>query len=83
MLINLLSLLIHHKIYALLKDKMLINKYSIRDSIGYPADLKKVKINNKWMIEPILAKQKKLLHHTGVNNPNEKRLKFKNNPTNI
>ena len=55
----------HHKIYALLKDKKLIS-YSIRDFIEYFADVKKVKINNEWMIEPIIAEQKKLLQQTGL-----------------
>ena len=47
MFINHLALLIHHKIYVLLEDKKLINKYSIRDFIEYLAEQKKVKINNE------------------------------------
>jgi len=58
MFINHLALLIHHKIYALLKGKKLISKYSIRDFIEYLADVKKVKINDEWMIEPIIKSNK-------------------------
>jgi len=69
MFINHLALLIHHKIYALLKEKKLISKYSIRDFIEYLADVKKVKINDEWMIEPIITEQKKLLQQTGITIP--------------
>jgi len=41
MFINHLALLIHHKIYTLLKGKELISKYSTRDFIEYPADVKR------------------------------------------
>ena len=69
MFINHLALLIHHKIYGLLKEKKLICKYSIRDFIEYLADVKKVKINNEWFIEPIIAEQKKLLLKMGLTIP--------------
>lgn len=69
MFINHLALLVHHKIYALLKEKKLISKYSIRDFIEYLADVKKVKINDEWMMEPIIEEQKKLLRQTGVTIP--------------
>jgi len=69
MFINHLALLIHHKIYALLKEKKLISKYSIRDFIEYLADVKKVKINTEWIIEPIINEQKKILQLTGVTIP--------------
>lgn len=69
MFINHLALLIHHKIYSLLKEKKLIKKYSIRDFIEYLSDIKKVKINDQWIIEPIIAEQQKLLKNIGVSIP--------------
>lgn len=69
MFINHLALLIHHKMYSLLKENKLISKYSIRDFIEYLADVKKVKINNEWYMEPIIAEQKKLLQKMGVTIP--------------
>jgi transposase len=69
MFINHLALLIHHKIYSLLKEKQLIKKYSIRDFMEYLSDIKKVKINDQWIIEPIIAEQQKLLKDTGVSIP--------------
>jgi hypothetical protein len=62
MFINHLALLVHHKIYALLKQNDLIKKYSVRDFIEYMADVKKIKINDEWLGEPIVAEQKKLLN---------------------
>ena len=53
--------LVHHKIYALLKQNDLIKKYSVRDFIEYVADVKKIKIKDEWWDEPIVAEQKKLL----------------------
>jgi transposase len=69
MFINHLALLIHHKIYSLLKNEKLICKYSIRDFIEYLADVKKVRINNEWYIEPIIAEQKKMLQKLGLTIP--------------
>ena len=66
MFINHLALLIHHKIYSLLKEKKIIRKYSIRDFIEYLSDIKKVKINDQWVMEPIIAQQQKLLRDAGV-----------------
>jgi transposase len=66
MFINHLALLVHHKIYALLKQNNLISKYSVRDFIEYVADVKKVKINGEWYTEPIVTEQKKLLNKLGI-----------------
>ena len=54
MFINHLALLVHHKIYALLKEKKMIKKYSVRDFIEFLADVKKVRINQEWVLEPII-----------------------------
>jgi len=66
MFINHLALLVHHKIYALLKENNLIRKYSVRDFIEYVADVKKIKINDEWFGEPIVAEQKKLLNKLNI-----------------
>lgn len=66
MFINHLALLIHHKIYQLLKEKNMLSKYSIRDFIEYLADVKKVRINNDWILEPIIKEQQKLLQSIGI-----------------
>ena len=54
------------QLYEILK---IIFRQLLRDFIEYLADVKKVKINNEWMIEPIIAEQKKLLQQTGVTSP--------------
>jgi hypothetical protein len=66
MFINHLALLVHHKIYALLKENELISKYSVRDFITFLADVKKFKINQEWFIEPIVAEQKKILNKVNI-----------------
>jgi hypothetical protein len=66
MFMNHLALLVHHKIYALLKQNNLISKYSVRDFIEYVADVKKIKINDGWFQEPMVAEQKKLLKKLNI-----------------
>ena len=66
MFINHLALLVHHKIYALLKQNNLISKYSVRDFIEYLAGVKKIKINGEWIVEPIVQEQKKLLSKLNI-----------------
>lgn len=56
-----LALLIHHKIYQLPKEKKMISKYSIRDFIEYLANIKIVRINDQWILDPIIRKQENLL----------------------
>lgn len=67
MFINHLALLVHHKIYALLKDNMLISKYSVRDFIEYLAGVRKVKINNDWIMEPVIKEQLNMLKKLNIN----------------
>ncbi|MGH7238906.1 MAG: transposase, partial [Candidatus Saccharimonadales bacterium] len=66
MFINHLALQVHHKIYSILKEKKLLSKYSIRDFISFLADIRKVKINDEWVLEPTIDKQKKLMKELGV-----------------
>lgn len=66
MFINHLALLIHHKIYQLLKENKMISKYSIRDFIVFLADIKKVKINDQWILEPIIKEQQNLLRNLKI-----------------
>ena len=64
-----MALLVHHKIYALLKEKKMIKKYSVRDFIEFLADVKKVRINQEWVLEPIIKEQKKLLDELRITIP--------------
>ena len=66
MFINHLALQIHHKIYATLKGKNLLSKYSIRDFITFLSNIRKVKINDSWVLEPTIDKQKKLMQELGM-----------------
>lgn len=69
MFINHLALQVHHKIYALLKEKNLLGKYSIRDFIQFLSDIRKVRVNDKWILEPMIDKQKKLVQELGITIP--------------
>ncbi|HUZ58594.1 MAG TPA: hypothetical protein VMU83_07420, partial [Hanamia sp.] len=67
--INHLALQVHHKIYALLKERGLLSKYSIRDFINFLSDIRKVRVNNQWLLEPMIDKQKKLVESIGITIP--------------
>jgi len=69
MFVNHLALQVHHKIYSFLKTKNLLHKYSIRDFIEYLSDLKKVKINDQWLLEELTAEHTKLIKQTGIHIP--------------
>lgn len=69
MFINHLALQVHHKIFALLKQKGLLSKYSIRDFINFLSDIRKVRVNNQWLLEPMIDKQKKLVESIGITIP--------------
>jgi hypothetical protein len=66
MFINHLALLIHHKIYQLLKERKIISKYSIRDFIEFLSDIKRVRINDQWVLEPIIKEQQNLLKELNI-----------------
>ena len=67
--INHLALQVHHKIYSFLKSKNLLYRYSIRDFIEYLSDVKKVRINEQWILEPMIAEQQKMLKEIGIHIP--------------
>lgn len=69
MFINHLALQVHHKIYSILKSKNLLRKYSIRDFIEYLSGVKKVRINEQWILEPMIAEQQKILKEIGIHIP--------------
>lgn len=61
MLINFIALQFYYCIYMLLKEKGQINKYSPQDLIKQLAEVRKVKINQKWITAEVHGKTKKLL----------------------
>lgn len=69
MFINHLALQVHHKIYAFLQSKNLLYKYSIRDFMEYLADVKKVRINEQWIAEPLIAEQQKMFKNLDMHIP--------------
>lgn len=69
MFINHLALQVHHKIYRFLKEKQLLSKYSIRDFIEYLVAIRKVKVNDEWVLEPAIDKQMKMLKDLSISIP--------------
>jgi len=66
MFINHLALQIHHKIYQLLKEYNMLNKYSINDFIEYLSDIRIIKINDSWAMETMPKAQTEILQKLGL-----------------
>lgn len=66
MFLNHLALQVHHKIYAILRQQNLLSKYSIRDLIERLMDIKRVRVNDEWLLEPIIKDQQILLKKLGI-----------------
>lgn len=66
MFINHLAIQVHHKIYELLKTQKMVAKYSIRDFIEYLSDIRRVSVNDQWVLESIIKEQQALLTKLGI-----------------
>lgn len=66
MFINHLALQVHHRIYDLLKTNNMLSKRSIRDFIEYLSDIRIIKVNDQWIMEPMVKEQKDLLKKLGL-----------------
>jgi len=66
MFINHLALQVHHRIYDLLKTHNMLSEKSIRDFIEYLSDIRIIKVNEQWIMEPMVNEQKKLLKKLGL-----------------
>lgn len=61
MFINHLALQVHHKIYQLLTDQILLQKKSIMNFIHYLSDIRIVNINGNWSMETMPSTQAEML----------------------
>lgn len=61
MFINHLALQWYYIIYKMLKENEILAKYSVNDLIIHLKEVRKVRINNKWVLEPITSQTQKLL----------------------
>lgn len=61
MFINHLALQWYYIIYKMLKEHELLGKYSVNDMIIHLKEVRKVRINGNWVLEPITNQTQKLL----------------------
>lgn len=61
MFINHIALQWYYLLYKMLKENDILKKYSVNDLIVHLKEIKKVRINQQWMIEPITASTDTLL----------------------
>lgn len=56
----------YYYLYKLLKDNNLLSKYSVKDLIMHLSYIKKLKINNKWVLSEIASKTNLLLNKAKI-----------------
>ena len=66
MFINHIALQWYYKMYVLLKESKEIKKHSINDLLIHLKEVRKVKINNNWVLEPITSATEKFFHKLGL-----------------
>jgi transposase len=66
MFINHIALQWYYKMYVLLKESKEIKKHSINDLLIHLKEVRKVKINDNWILEPITSNTEKLFHKLGL-----------------
>ena len=55
-------MLYYYKLYSMLKDNGMLNRYSPKDILLYLMQIKKLKINDNWITSEIPVKIQKLLN---------------------
>jgi transposase len=66
MFINHIALQWYYKMYVLLKESKEIKKHSINDLVIHLKEIRKVKINNNWVLEPIVSATEKFILKLGL-----------------
>lgn len=66
MFINHVALQWYYIIYSMLKEKDLLKRYSVRQFIKHLVEIKKVRINDSWFIEPITDFSAKILNKLNI-----------------
>ena len=66
MFINHITLQWYQQLYIELKDKELIKKISVNDYIQLLADVKKIRINNKWHLNEFTKNTRDLIEKVGI-----------------
>lgn len=66
MLINHIALQWYYIIYSILKENTQLKRFSVRDFVRHLYEIKKVKINNEWELEPITKASALLLEKLDI-----------------
>lgn len=66
MFINHLALQLYHRMYLMIKEKEIINKYSVSDMITHMKEIRKVKIGDEWRLEAITSSTEKMMTKLGL-----------------
>ena len=66
MFVNFIALILHYRIYSLLKSHDMLKRYSPRDVLEHLERISKLKIGEEWMISEIPKKSKTVIEGLGI-----------------
>jgi transposase len=69
MFINHIALMLYYRLYNLLKEKDLLNKYSPKDILLSLSLIHKVRINRTWQLAEVTSKTEQLIKKLGITVP--------------
>ena len=64
--VNHISLVCYYRVYSLLLESRLLNKYCPKDIFLHLSQIKKIFINNEWIISEIPTKVNELIKKIGI-----------------
>ncbi len=67
MLINFIALMLHYRIYNLLRKKDLLRKYSPQDVIEHLQRVNKLKIGGEWKLSEVPRRSRKIMEKLELN----------------
>ena len=66
MFVNFITLILHYRIYALLKSHDMLEKYSPKDVMEHLERISMLRIGNEWKISDIPKKSKNVIEDLGI-----------------
>jgi len=61
MFVNFIALILHYRIYSMLKQKDLLSRYSPEDVIKHLEHISMIKIDNEWRLSEIPKKSREII----------------------
>ncbi len=64
--VNFIALILHYRIYAMLRQKDMLKRYSPKDVIEYLERISMLKIGDEWKLSEIPKKSREIVDALGI-----------------